>query len=125
MLESIPGRGSTFTLYIPNVQTAAAVNLIQPSGGMEPQYFESRTVLVVDDIDSNCSMIAAMLAEVGLAAVIATNGAIGVAKAREIMPDLILMDIRMPVMDGFEAAATLRGDAVTAKIPIVAVTASI
>ena len=53
----------------------------------------------------------------------AYNGAEGIEAARRIRPDLILMDLRMPVMDGLDAIAHLKSDPETAAIPIVAVTA--
>ncbi|MDA1000079.1 MAG: response regulator [bacterium] len=53
----------------------------------------------------------------------AYNGNEALAQAREMRPDLILMDLRMPVMDGFETTEKLKADPLTAEIPIIAVTA--
>lgn len=80
-------------------------------------------VLIVDD-DPNCRQILElMLTREGFTAFTAVNGAEGVRLAQSVRPDLIVMDILMPVMSGTEAATELKSDPEFAGVPIVAVTA--
>ena len=76
-------------------------------------------VLIVDDAADNREMFAEYLALEGIGSVNAENGAVGVSMARGCLPDLILMDLTMPVMGGLEAIAQLKADARTRDIPVV------
>ena len=82
-----------------------------------------KTVLIVEDNEDNRLIYAAMLEHVGYRVLQANNGADGLAVARTEHPDLILMDISMPVMDGHEATRTLKADPDLRTIPVLAVTA--
>jgi PAS domain S-box-containing protein len=82
-----------------------------------------RKVLLVEDNELNCDMLLRRLERSGYQVVIANDGAEGVAKARSELPDLILMDISLPVMDGWEATQQLKANPQTAGIPIIALTA--
>lgn len=82
-----------------------------------------RKVLLVEDNELNCDMLLRRLERAGYRVVIARDGAEGVSKARSELPDLILMDISLPVMDGWEATQQLKADPQTAGIPIIALTA--
>jgi len=79
-------------------------------------------ILVVDDLEHAVRMSETFLASAGYDVAIARNGQEAVDRAREAMPDLILMDCLMPEMDGFEATRALKGDPATAGIPIVLLT---
>ena len=81
------------------------------------------TVLVVDDSPINCELLRYMLAKQGHRVHAATDGAQAVALARQLQPQLILMDWQMPVMGGLEATRLLTGDPLTHHIPVVALTA--
>jgi two-component system cell cycle response regulator DivK len=81
-----------------------------------------RLVLIVDDNDKNMRLARDVLRVAGFRTLDAASGGEGVALAAEHLPDVILMDIRLPDMDGTEAARRLKGDARTARIPIVALT---
>ncbi|HEU0076151.1 MAG TPA: response regulator [Longimicrobiaceae bacterium] len=81
-------------------------------------------LLVADDVPDNRVILATMLEFHGFAVQQAQNGSEAVRMAGRDHPALILMDIEMPVMDGWEAARLLKQDAQTAAIPIVAVTAA-
>jgi two-component system, cell cycle response regulator DivK len=83
-----------------------------------------RTILVVDDNAEERSIFSSYLAFVGFHTLCAANGAEALAAARAGCPDLILLDLSMPVMDGWETIARLRAEAATAGIPVVAVTAA-
>jgi PAS domain S-box-containing protein len=82
-----------------------------------------RKVLLVEDNELNRDMLLRRLERAGYQVVIANDGAEGVAKARSELPDLILMDISLPVMDGWEATQQIKADPQTAGIPIIALTA--
>jgi two-component system, cell cycle response regulator DivK len=80
------------------------------------------TVLLIEDNEANRYLARFLLEKHGLQVVQAINGAEGVAMALENPPDLILMDIEMPEMDGYEAARRLRLEAATARVPVMAFT---
>ena len=80
-------------------------------------------ILLVDDEDSNLGILTQWLVPLGYDFELATNGKEAVQKAKDGMPDLVIMDIMMPVMDGFEACRILKTDAETKNIPIIMVTA--
>lgn len=82
-----------------------------------------RVILIVEDDPGNLKLIRDLLQIRGYTTLEATDGKQGVDMARAKMPDLILMDIQMPVMDGFEATSILKADPVTKSITIVALTA--
>lgn len=79
-------------------------------------------VLLIEDNENNRYLASFILEQIGLAVLVARDGREGVARAREERPDLILMDIQMPEMDGYEAARLLLADPETRGIPIVAAT---
>ena len=81
------------------------------------------TVLLVEDNADNRAIYTDVLEHAGYRVVTAADGEAGVHLACELHPDLILMDISMPVMDGFLATRLLRADPGTRDIPIIAVTA--
>ena len=83
---------------------------------------EKETVLIVDDIRENIDVLSGLL-RYDYNIKFATNGKMAVTLTRRFLPDIILMDIVMPVMDGFEATKTLKEDPLTKDIPIVFVTA--
>jgi two-component system cell cycle response regulator DivK len=80
-------------------------------------------VLVVEDNDRNLKLVRDVLVHAGFVVVEARSGEQGVTLAREAPPDLVLMDLGLPGMDGTEALRLLRGYPATAGIPVVAVTA--
>ena len=81
-----------------------------------------KKILVVEDTEDNRQILRDLLGMAGYEMVEAHDGAEGVAKAAEHKPDLILMDIQMPVMDGYEATRRIKADPALKSIPIVAVT---
>jgi CheY-like chemotaxis protein len=85
---------------------------------------EKKRVLVVEDNLRNLKLVRDVLRIAGFETIEANDGSRGIEIAREENPDLILMDIRMPVMDGFEALLHLKEDPKTNHIPVIALTAS-
>jgi len=81
------------------------------------------TILVVDDYETNRELARMLLERRGHRVLLAVNGKQGIEIARSERPSMILMDLAMPVMDGFEAARDLKADPLLAKIPLVAFTA--
>lgn len=83
----------------------------------------NRTILIVEDNNSNRLLMSDILNYQGYTVLEAKNGVEGIEKAREYRPDLVLMDIQMPVMDGFTAARILKDDPLTRQIRLIAITA--
>ncbi len=83
------------------------------------------TVLIVEDNDKNMKLARDILQAKGYATLEAVNGEDGVRMALAHRPDLVLMDIQLPDINGIEAFARIRGNADTRKIPVVAFTASV
>lgn len=81
------------------------------------------TILLVEDNPDNRTIYGTILRHFGYTVAEAETGEDGVRMAREILPALILMDVAMPGMDGWEATSILKGDAATAAIPVIALTA--
>jgi len=81
-------------------------------------------ILLVEDNEMNRDMLSRRLERRGFEVVIAVDGAAGVEVARERRPDLVLMDIGLPVMDGYAATRALKADPATRVIPVIALTAS-
>jgi len=81
------------------------------------------TILIVEDNTANMTLAAYVLESAGHTVLKATDAEAGLALAREALPDLILMDIQLPGMDGLEATAHLKGNAATRAIPVIALTA--
>lgn len=80
-------------------------------------------ILIVEDNEMNRDMLSRRLERRGYAVVIAVDGSVGVQMTRSESPDLILMDMSLPVMDGWEASRAIKADPALAKIPIIALTA--
>jgi CheY-like chemotaxis protein len=80
-------------------------------------------ILVVDDDEQNRELIEAMLTPHGYDIIMAENGEVGVALAVRDKPSLILLDIMMPVIDGYVALSMMKNDPVISSIPVVMVTA--
>lgn len=80
-------------------------------------------ILLVEDHEEIWDFLSRRLKRRGYDVVLATDGQQGVDKAQSDMPDIILLDMNLPVMDGWTAAGKLKADGATAKIPIIALTA--
>lgn len=83
----------------------------------------SQTILLVEDHEDNRIVYSTILEHFGYRVLLAGDGAEGVRMARESSPDLVLMDVSIPVMDGWQATAALKADPATARIPVIALTA--
>jgi DNA-binding response OmpR family regulator len=81
----------------------------------------AKKVLIIEDYPATSEMMANILEAEGIDSIIAPDGATGIEKTRSEKPDLILLDIMMPEMSGFEVCQKLKADPETSKIPIVIV----
>ena len=82
-----------------------------------------KKILVVDDNEDNREILVFRLQQLGFEVLVASNGKEAIETASQKRPDVILMDLRMPVMDGWEATRTLRQTEWGKDLPVVAVTA--
>ncbi|HSD72607.1 MAG TPA: response regulator [Thermoanaerobaculia bacterium] len=80
-------------------------------------------ILLVEDNEMNRDMLSRRLIRSGYEVVMAVQGEEGVALARSATPDLVLMDMSLPVLDGWEATRLLKSDPATREIPVIALTA--
>jgi two-component system cell cycle response regulator DivK len=80
-------------------------------------------ILLVEDNEMNRDMLSRRLEKRGYVLAIAVDGGAGVAQAKSEQPDLILMDMSLPVLDGWDATRQIKADPTTATIPIIALTA--
>ena len=83
------------------------------------------TVLIVEDNEKNMKLARDVLQAKGYQTLEAITGEEGVKLAKEKLPDLVLMDIQLPGINGIEAFKQIRADAKTARIPVIALTASV
>ena len=81
------------------------------------------TILIVEDNEMNRDMLSRRLVRRGFEVAIATDGAEGVNAAEATHPDLVLMDMSLPVIDGWEATRRIKANPATASIPVIALTA--
>src|SRR5579871_6763969 len=80
-------------------------------------------ILLVEDNEMNRDMLSRRLERKGYNVILAVDGESGVAMARSEAPDLILLDLSLPVLDGWEATRRLKAGATTQRIPVIALTA--
>ena len=109
--------------FVKPVDGAVVIEALLKLVPVEGPRAASATVLVVDDHDLNRELARALLERRGCRVLLARNGAEGVRVVRAERPDLVLMDLAMPVKDGMSACRELKADPQTAGIPLVAFTA--
>jgi PAS domain S-box-containing protein len=119
------GVGSTFSIRLRCVAVAsmAKQTKVASATGAELITFENPSVLVVDDVETNRALVSGFLKPHGIEVPEAMNGRDAVDSARRYHPDLILMDVKMPEMDGYEATRIIKEDDDLKTIPIIGLTA--
>ena len=118
--------GAKFDLELPGVEIAAPGILTDKTDELRNLRidFKKSKILIVDDIQHNREILHCFLSEYGFEVIEAKNGSEGIKASLEHKPDLILLDMKMPVMDGYEASKRIKSTDDIKSIPIVAVTAS-
>ncbi|NOQ34490.1 MAG: response regulator, partial [Methylococcaceae bacterium] len=124
LVESDVGKGTTFSIVLHSVDVGVqqVETESQTKFDLESISLEPATILVVDDIDSNRAVVKENFVRTAITIKEACNGEQAIALVRHGGIDLVLMDIRMPVMGGFEAAEQIKS---MRDIPIIALTASV
>ena len=124
------GKGSTFTVKFREVEISAGFadvpEAVVDTDGFDYEgvTFERARILVVDDIEYNRDLIRSFFSGYNFDLIEAGNGLEALEKARELHPHLVLLDMKMPIMDGYEASTHFKQDPELSKIPVIAVTAS-
>lgn len=119
-----PGHGSEFLVRLPLAGPATPPSPA-PAGtvpGRSSAPLPARKILIIDDNTAAADMLAALLRLDGHHVASAYDGETGLALARKVVPDVVLLDLRMPGWDGYETARRLRGDALTARTALIALT---
>lgn len=126
-IESVPDKGSTFFVEFFDLNKPALDILPKEETLFDfTNYsFDSQNILIVDDIESNRLLLKELLIKVGLNVITVENGFEAVKIANDLKPDLIIMDLVMPVMNGYEAAKKIKDSEYTSQVPVMALTASI
>jgi CheY-like chemotaxis protein len=125
-LKSKLGEGSTFSVIFDNISVSQEhIENTELSKDKKEEYlFNQEIVLIVDDVPGNRFLLKSYLSGLNLILVEAENGQEAVELAKIQKPDVILMDLRMPVMNGIDATRKIKQISSLEKVPIVAVTAS-
>jgi len=127
-LKSKDGDGAVFTVSLPDIEISsiAADYLELEKDTLLPEIeFEKAKILYVEDILSNRQVVKAYLESYNLIIVEVENGEEALSILQKTTFDLILMDMEMPIMDGFEASKIIRSNPKYQSIPILAITASV
>ncbi|MFJ2385539.1 ATP-binding protein [Pseudomonas protegens] len=122
--QSEEGRGSVFTLEIPLALFQQSLPVLAPRVSSNQHSGEGRNVLLVEDNPVNQTVIQAMLRSLGFTVSIVTDGAQAVRSAESLIFEAILMDCRLPLVDGYEATRQIRQLPGCADLPIIALTAN-
>jgi len=125
-VTSEEGKGATFRVELKDVPVAAVTQngTAADDAGARAVAFEPNQVLLVEDVPLNRELIKGFLRSTPLDIVEATNGAAGLNLARKLKPAAIIMDMQMPIMDGYEATLRIREEESLGAVPIIALTAS-
>jgi PAS domain S-box-containing protein len=121
------GKGSIFTVSLFDIEIGALKSeeeIISSRDWLKKIQFKNPKILMAEDVLSNRQVIKLYLEQFNISLVLVENGEDCVNLARKIYPDLILMDMQMPVMDGYTAAKLIKADEKLKHIPVIALTAS-
>ncbi len=122
MVESLSGKGSTFTVQLPvEVEKLTKVETPEQPQGDSPSDRQS-TILVIDDDPTIHDLMKRFLTKQGFQVRTANNGLEGLRLAKELQPEAITLDVMMPGMDGWAVLAALKADPETAHIPAIVMT---
>ena len=125
-VQSKKNVGSTFTVILKDIDISSIQEEIVSQKLLSSNIiFKKSKILVVDDIEENRKLMEASLKDFDLELTMAENGKEAIDKLKNLNVDLILMDLRMPIMDGYEAAGIIKADDKLKQIPLIALTASV
>lgn len=125
-VESQKNKGSTFTVIFRDIPVSSMEDeVISSKLKASNIMFEKAVILVVDDVLENRKLVQASLKDFDIDLIMAQNGKEAIELLKNVNVNLILMDLRMPVMDGYEAATILKKDEKLKNIPLIALTASV
>lgn len=119
--EPAPGTGTTFHIDIASARTPPSESAIVPASGGVPVLGPIR-VVQVDDNHANRALVETVLGSSGATVISAPDGTAGIETIRRERPDIVLLDLHMPGMDGFEVLRRLRADPHTTDIPVIVTT---
>jgi CheY-like chemotaxis protein len=123
-VESAPGKGSRFWFDVP-LTVVEAPGVRVGSERIATGYIGPRkTILVVDDVATNRALLRDLLGSLGFNTLEAENGMSALIQTQAVRPDMVLLDMLMPGMDGIETTRRLRADASTAHTPVLIISAS-
>jgi PAS domain S-box-containing protein len=125
VVKSAPGKGSTFSFILTFKKTKEKLGNQPETPSLEPQESAGKgRILVVEDVSLNQLLMKTLLEEFGYEMEIAGNGRVAIEKLKKKNYDLILMDLQMPEMNGFEATEYIRKE-LKSEVPIIALTADV
>jgi len=126
-VRSEKDHGSTFTVRIPDVVYLKEFSSHSTDQGMDLSLikFEKCRILIVDDVFDNRKYLSDVFRDTAVEIIEAVNGELAYEKTKVSKPDLIITDIRMPVMNGFELLEKIKADEEIAHIPVIAYSASV
>lgn len=127
-VSSVPGKGSTFCFVLPGVAVSPIIDIQSPTTvplDVDAVRFEPGTVLVVDDSAINRELVSEYLSDFDLSVLEAENGAIALDIIAANSVDIVLMDIKMPVLGGLEATKRIRENPESNSLAVLAMTASL
>ena len=126
-VQSEPDQGSRFTVVLPLLNMEKAVDSMQLPALVSPvevpRPSSQSLILLVDDNELYLIILSDLLVSKNYRVIVGHNGEEGIRLTREKMPDVILMDVQMPVLNGIQAAQRIRAEEHIKKIPIIALTA--
>ncbi|MFC1886379.1 ATP-binding protein, partial [Thermodesulfobacteriota bacterium] len=126
-VKSRVGKGSVFRVRLNGIAMASLDqqnSLPTEDIDFDSIRFEKASILIVDDIAENRDLLNVFLEDFGFTLLLAANGKEAIDAARKFRPQLILLDMKMPVMDGYEALDMIKRDDGLKKIPVIAMSAS-
>ncbi len=125
-VKSEKNKGSTFSVKLENISVGTAlVEDKKDKINFKNIIFNKARILVVDDVQENRNLVTAALKDYNLEILLAVDGQDALNKLKEHDVDLIFMDLRMPVLNGYEATTLIKNDDRLKNIPIIALTASV